>query len=135
MRTSPFSSTSTEPLAVTVTLADEIDLSRGDMLVHEGAPPQVARSIEAMVVWMNEQPMALRGAYLLKHGTRVVSAELRTLHRQEEQTRRELAAAVVVFLLGITQADRWRRLWLRTEDPRALGLFLGQAETLRIQVN
>ena len=34
-----------------------------------------------------------------------------------------LAAAVVVFLLGITQADRWRRLWLRTEDPRALGLF------------
>ena len=34
-----------------------------------------------------------------------------------------LAAVVVVFLLGITQADRWRRLWLRTEDPRALGLF------------
>ena len=34
-----------------------------------------------------------------------------------------LACAVVVVLLGITQADRWRRLWLRTEDPRALGLF------------
>ncbi len=34
-----------------------------------------------------------------------------------------LACAVVVFLLGISQADRWRRLWLRTEDPRALGLF------------
>ena len=34
-----------------------------------------------------------------------------------------LACAVVVFLLGIAQKDRWRRLWLRTEDPRALGLF------------
>ena len=34
-----------------------------------------------------------------------------------------LACAVVVLLLGISQADRWRRLWLRTEDPRALGLF------------
>ena len=34
-----------------------------------------------------------------------------------------LAAVVVVFMLGISQADRWRRLWLRTEDPRALGLF------------
>jgi hypothetical protein len=34
-----------------------------------------------------------------------------------------LACAVVVVLLGISQADRWRRLWLRTEDPRALGLF------------
>jgi hypothetical protein len=34
-----------------------------------------------------------------------------------------LACAVVVFLLGVAQGDRWRRLWLRTEDPRALGLF------------
>lgn len=34
-----------------------------------------------------------------------------------------LACAVVVFLLGIVQKDRWRRLWLRTEDPRALGFF------------
>jgi hypothetical protein len=34
-----------------------------------------------------------------------------------------LACAVVALLLGVAQADRWRRLWLRTEDPRALGLF------------
>ena len=34
-----------------------------------------------------------------------------------------LACAVAAVLLGIVQADRWRRLWLRTEDPRALGLF------------
>jgi hypothetical protein len=34
-----------------------------------------------------------------------------------------LACAVVVVLLGVAQADRWRRLWLRSEDPRALGLF------------
>ena len=34
-----------------------------------------------------------------------------------------LACAVVVVLLGIAQSDRWRRLWLRTEDPRAIGLF------------
>ncbi|MFO0757438.1 MAG: sulfate adenylyltransferase subunit CysN [Byssovorax sp.] len=74
------------PLSVAVTLADEIDLSRGDMLVHAGAEPHVARSIEAMVVWMHERPMAPHGAYLLKQGTRMVSAEVSAIHERVDVT-------------------------------------------------
>jgi bifunctional enzyme CysN/CysC len=74
------------PLAVTVTLADEIDVSRGDMLVHEGDPPSVARSIEAMVVWMHERPLELGGTFLIKHGTKVVSAEVSVVHERVDVT-------------------------------------------------
>jgi bifunctional enzyme CysN/CysC len=74
------------PQAVTVTLADEIDVSRGDMLVHEHDLPQVARSIEAMVVWMSERPCEVGGSFLIKHGTRVVSAEVSKVHERVDIT-------------------------------------------------
>ena len=45
-------------MAVTLTLADEIDVSRGDMLVHPDNVPRVDRHFEAMVVWMAEEPLA-----------------------------------------------------------------------------
>ena len=74
------------PLAVTLTLADEIDVSRGDMLVHEHDLPHVARSVEAMVVWMDERPLELGAAYLIKHGTKVVSAEVSAVHERVDVT-------------------------------------------------
>ncbi|MBY0229757.1 MAG: sulfate adenylyltransferase subunit CysN [Gemmataceae bacterium] len=64
------------PQAVTVTLQDEIDVSRGDMLAHPGNPPHVSSQIEAMVVWMAEQPLAPGRTYTLKQATRQVSAEV-----------------------------------------------------------
>ncbi len=69
-------------MAVTLTLADEIDVSRGDTLVREEALPRIGRSIEAMMVWMNERPMVPRAAYVIKHGTRVVSAEVHAIHER-----------------------------------------------------
>ena len=74
------------PLSVTVTLADEIDLSRGDMLVHEDDLPEVARSVEAMVVWMHERPLEVGATYLIKHGTKVVSAEVSEIHERVDVT-------------------------------------------------
>jgi bifunctional enzyme CysN/CysC len=74
------------PMAVTVTLADEVDVSRGDMLVHEGALPHVARSFEATVVWMHETPLRPGASYLIKHGTRTVSAEVSALHDRLDVT-------------------------------------------------
>jgi bifunctional enzyme CysN/CysC len=74
------------PLAVTVTLADEIDVSRGDMLVHPNALPHVARSIEATIVWMHETPLRLGTSYLLKHGTKVVSAEVTEINDRLDVT-------------------------------------------------
>jgi len=64
------------PQAVTVTLEDEVDVSRGDMLVRPDAPPHVTGEIEAMVVWMAEQPLVPGRAYTLKQTTRQVSAEV-----------------------------------------------------------
>ncbi len=63
------------PMSVTVTLEDEIDLSRGDMLVSPAHPPRVSRHFEAMVVWFNDEPAQLGQSYLLKHTSRTVRAK------------------------------------------------------------
>jgi sulfate adenylyltransferase subunit 1 len=63
------------PMSVTVTLTDEIDLSRGDMLVAPEKPPFVSKRFEAMVVWFNAQPLALGRNYLLKHTVRTTRAQ------------------------------------------------------------
>jgi bifunctional enzyme CysN/CysC len=64
------------PQAVTVTLTDEVDVSRGDMLVHPDSPPHVSSQLEAMVVWMAEQPLVPGRTYTLKQTTRQVAAEV-----------------------------------------------------------
>ena len=64
------------PLAVTVTLTDEVDVSRGDMLVLPDNAPHVTSEIDAMVVWMAEQPLVPGRQYLLKQTTRQISAEV-----------------------------------------------------------
>jgi sulfate adenylyltransferase large subunit len=63
------------PMSVTLTLEDEIDLSRGDMLVSPGHPPRVSRHFEAMVVWFNAEPAEPGKSYLLKHTSRTVRAK------------------------------------------------------------
>ena len=57
------------PQSVTLTLEDEIDISRGDMLVHPRAQPIVARNFEAMLVWMDEDAMDVSKKYYIKHTT------------------------------------------------------------------
>jgi len=70
------------PMSVTLTLEDEIDISRGDVLVADSQPvalsyePSVEKKFEAEMVWMDERPMDPARVYLLKQGTRVVSAEV-----------------------------------------------------------
>ncbi len=64
------------PQAVTITLEDEIDVSRGDMLVAPGNEPHVASQIEAMVVWMHEKPFVPGRSYWIKHTTRTVAGEI-----------------------------------------------------------
>jgi len=80
------------PLAVGVTLEDEIDVSRGDMLVHVHNTPRVDRTLDAMVVWMSEGPMVEGKQYTIKHTTRLVPGvvsnlrfrvDVNTLHRSK----------------------------------------------------
>jgi bifunctional enzyme CysN/CysC len=67
------------PMAVTLTLEDEIDVSRGDMLVRPGNLPHVSSQVEAMAVWMAEKPFAPGKSYWIKQTTRTVSGEIAEL--------------------------------------------------------
>lgn len=79
------------PQAVTLTLKDDIDVSRGDMLCHVHNVPTMSRDIEAMIVWMAEEPMITGKPYLIKHTTRTLTGHItellyrmniNTLHRE-----------------------------------------------------
>ncbi|MEK6270190.1 MAG: sulfate adenylyltransferase subunit CysN, partial [Planctomycetales bacterium] len=70
------------PLSVTLTLEDEIDASRGDMIVRVGNQPRVAQRMDAMVVWMGEDPMVPGTRYLFKQTTKVVPGALQSLRYQ-----------------------------------------------------
>ena len=63
------------PMAVTVTLEDEIDISRGDMLVKSDNIPKVSSYLSAMVVWMNDTPMRLDQEYVIKRATSVLNGK------------------------------------------------------------
>ncbi len=55
------------PQSVTLSLSDNIDISRGDMIVAADNPPRVEQEIEAMICWMNERDLMPRGKYTIKH--------------------------------------------------------------------
>ena len=78
------------PRSVTLELEDEIDLSRGEMLIAEAeAAPSVSSAFRAMVVWMHEQPMTVGQTYLAKHTTRTVRSTVarHSLPRRHQQCR------------------------------------------------
>src|SRR5262249_10310992 len=64
------------PMSVAVTLADEIDISRGDLLVHPRNQPSVQSNWEAMLVWMADEPMDSARPYVVKHTTRTTRATI-----------------------------------------------------------
>ena len=68
------------PLAVTLTLEDEIDASRGDMIVRPGNVPKSRDAIDAMLVWMNEEAMVPGKTYLFKHTSTSVTGSIDTLN-------------------------------------------------------
>jgi sulfate adenylyltransferase subunit 1 len=81
------------PLSVTLLLEDDLDLSRGEMIVRENNQPNIDQDIELMICWFSEKPMQLNGKYTLFHTTRearCVIKEIRyklninTLHRDQE---------------------------------------------------
>lgn len=64
------------PQSVTITLEDEIDISRGDMIVHPENLPMVERHFEAMLVWMDEKPMKHETQYYIKMNTTTTKARI-----------------------------------------------------------
>src|SRR3546814_17839645 len=79
--------------SVTICLADEIDCSRGDVLVAADAPPQVADQFEATLVWMAEDALQPGRAYWLKLGPQNVSATVQPpKYTIDDNTMAELSA-------------------------------------------
>ncbi|MDH5490343.1 MAG: sulfate adenylyltransferase subunit CysN [Myxococcales bacterium] len=70
------------PQAVTLRLSDEIDLSRGEMIVKADDVPRITRSFDAHLVWMSEEPADLQKTYVLKHTSQNVRGQvMRIVHR------------------------------------------------------
>lgn len=75
------------PMSVTLTLADERDISRGDMIVHSDNPPRVQKEISAMLCWMHQTPLQPGKKYLIKHAATTVKAVVTALeHRLDINT-------------------------------------------------
>ena len=81
------------PMSVVMTLEDEIDISRGDMMVRPNNVPQVGQDIDLMVCWMNQDKLRVRDKFLVKHTTNECQSMVKqlhykvnvnTLHREEE---------------------------------------------------
>jgi adenylyl-sulfate kinase len=67
------------PQSVTITLEDEIDISRGDMLVHPNNLPRIERHFESMLVWMDETPMDPTRHFYIKHNTHNTRVRIDTI--------------------------------------------------------
>lgn len=82
-----------DPLSVSITLEDNIDISRGDMLAKKNNQPEVGQEIEAMVCWFSDKKLQPRGKYVIRHTTNEAKAIVRevrykininTLHKIED---------------------------------------------------
>lgn len=81
------------PMSVAITLEDDIDISRGDMIVRENNKSEVSQDIDLMVCWLNEKPIVPNGKYAVKHTSNDVrcvvkevkyKVNINTLHRIED---------------------------------------------------
>jgi sulfate adenylyltransferase large subunit len=113
--------------SVTLELEDEIDLSRGDMLVSPDAPPKASRTFSAMVVWLNEKPLDLHRTYLAKHTTRQVKTQITRIQNRVDVNTLTSVPATELEMNGIAL------LHLETNNPlfidsyrqsRATGSFI-----------
>jgi sulfate adenylyltransferase large subunit len=100
------------PLSVTLTLADDLDVSRGDMICPVDNQPVVSQTVEAMLCWLTTTPLRLGARYSLQHTTRRVRALVNQLHyRTDVNTLEQDSTAATLVLNDIG------RVTLRTTAP------------------
>ncbi len=106
------------PLSVTLRLEDELDVSRGELICHPGAAPQVGRELEADVCWMGEAPLRPGARYAIKHTSRSAAAIVDTLHDRVDVHTLEREAAP-----GELALNDIGRISLRTSAPLAFDAY------------
>jgi bifunctional enzyme CysN/CysC/sulfate adenylyltransferase subunit 1 len=106
------------PMSVALRLEDEVDVSRGDMLVHADNLPAMGQRFEAMVVWMSERPLDVAKSYLLKHTTQMVRAEVTAVlgHTDLENLEERPGAGLSLNDIGRVRVETHRALFF---DPYA----------------
>jgi len=104
------------PMSVTLTLEDEVDISRGDMLASAQKPPEAARLFDASVVWLNEQPLDPSRLYIIRHTTQTMPAEIKAVrHRVNIKTlEHEPADRLEMNGIGVLRIESSRPLYF---DP------------------
>jgi sulfate adenylyltransferase subunit 1 len=115
------------PLSVTLTLEDELDISRGDLITHSDAQAQLARRFDASLVWMDAEALDPERRYLLKHTSHSVPVRsLRVLHRVDVGTLEQSpAVSLAMNEIGVVEIETRRPLALdRYADLRGTGAFV-----------
>jgi len=118
--------------SVTVTLADEIDCSRGDVIAAANNPPEVADQFEATIVWMNDEPLLPGRGYWMKLGTQTVTAMIQEPKYEVNVNSLEHLAAKTLALnsIGVTEVSTDREIVFEPYSDgdgspnRALGGFI-----------
>ena len=98
-------------MSVTLRVADEVDISRGDMLVEPDDPPTAARELDAMVCWMDSEPLRPGARLVIKHTTRTTRARVEELDYRVDVNTLEHEAA---DQLGLNEIGRVR---IRSGSP------------------
>ena len=115
------------PQSVVVRLEDEVDVSRGDMLVHPEARPRVGRTFEADVVWMAERALDPQKTYVLKHTTQEVRVQIDRVVSKLDLEKLEQVAAEALSLndIGRVRLSAHRALYYDPyEVNRSTGAFI-----------
>jgi bifunctional enzyme CysN/CysC/sulfate adenylyltransferase subunit 1 len=115
------------PQSVAVTLEDEIDLSRGDLLVSPGGQPQISAHFVADVVWQHAQPFEEHHNYLLKHAGRVLRVQARRIrHRVDINSFAELPAQrLAMNEIGVVELEASKPLFFDAYGRnRSTGSFI-----------
>ena len=115
------------PLSVALGLDIDVDVSRGDVLAHDGALPEVSGSVDASLVWLNDAPLVVGHRYLIKCGPRTVPAYLERIHhRLDLETLRDVSAQQLEANdIGEVRISATRSLVFdRYRDNRATGAFV-----------
>jgi sulfate adenylyltransferase large subunit len=115
------------PQSVTLTLTDELDISRGDLIVSPESPAVTTKRFTASLVWMDEKPLDLTRRYLLKHTSRTVQAQVIAIqHSLNVETLERWAAATLNFNdIGLVEIEPIQPLAADSySTSRATGSFV-----------
>jgi sulfate adenylyltransferase large subunit len=115
------------PQSIAVTLEDEFDISRGDLIASVDNPPAISSAVTASLVWFDEKPLDRARTYLLKHTAQTVSARVTAIrHRVNVQSlEQEAVNRLVMNDIGLVEIETLRPIFFDPyEQNRTTGSFI-----------